>query len=86
MRERRRERGGVSSWYVSVDTYRPDEQSAKRLLDGEGETSVPEEQATSEAQLRKLEQLATERLLAVGGSGMATRRSVLSNATSVEVR
>ena len=64
---------------------RADVQSAKRLLAGEGETTVPAEQATGEAKLRKLEQLATERLLAVGGAGMTATRSVLSNA-ALEVR
>jgi hypothetical protein len=44
---------------------------------------VPAEQATSQAQLKKLEELATERLLAVGGAGLALKRNVLASSTTI---
>ncbi|WOO79299.1 ER membrane protein complex subunit 2 [Vanrija pseudolonga] len=57
--------------------------AAKRLLDpkhADTETSLPESERTSEAQLRKLDALATEQLLALGGANLAERRTVLGEA------
>jgi hypothetical protein len=39
--------------------------------------------ATTPEQLRALDELATERLLAVGGEGMGTRRKVLAGGDRV---
>jgi hypothetical protein len=39
---------------------------------------VPDRSATSREQLEKLDALATERILAVGGAGMEVRRAVLA--------
>lgn len=56
----------------------------RRLLDGDDgpESSVPVEQRTTEKQLKALDQLATERLLAAGGEGKDARRRVLAGSTA----
>ncbi|RSH85289.1 hypothetical protein EHS25_005096 [Saitozyma podzolica] len=59
--------------------------SLRRLLESKiaPETSVPPEMATTPDQLRALDELATERLLAVGGAGMEARRKVLAGGERV---
>lgn len=58
------------------------EQSTRRLLERKTpskiESAVPEEQRCKPKQLQALDQLATERILAAGGSGLDIQRKVLS--------
>lgn len=69
-----------SSWAEkSVLAERPD-QTAKRLLDPatRTDTAIPDDSVVPPAKLQKLEALATERILAVGGANMDARRAVLA--------
>ncbi len=58
----------------------------RRLLHGQrtAESAVPLDMATDEKQLRALDELATERLLAAGGAGMSVRRKVLAGQRGAE--
>jgi hypothetical protein len=57
-------------------------QSTRRLLErkagGKIDSAVPEEQRTSLPKLQALDQLATERILAAGGSHLDIKRKILS--------
>jgi hypothetical protein len=59
-----------------------DKQSTGRLLErkagGKVDSAVPEEQRTSLPKLQALDQLATERILAAGGSNLDITRKILS--------
>ncbi|GMK54657.1 hypothetical protein CspeluHIS016_0112430 [Cutaneotrichosporon spelunceum] len=59
-------------WGVKMSSRRLLESKAKKIG-----TAVPDNSITSRAQLEKLEALATERILAIGGTGMEVRRAVL---------
>ena len=47
------------------------------------DSSSLSENSTSPTQLKALDELATERLLAAGGAGMSSRRSVLAASESI---
>ena len=49
------------------------------------ESAVPSGMMTSEKQLRALEEVTTERLLAAGGVGMGPRRRVLAGQSATEL-
>lgn len=69
----------------SLAWSQPDRQSTRRLLERKSaskvESAVPEEQRSSPKQLQALDQLATERILAAGGTGLDIKRTVLSGNT-----
>jgi hypothetical protein len=84
-----REHGGASSWYVqptiSGRLASLNAQSIARLMDGgSGESAVPPEHATTPAQLKQLDELTTERLLAAGGAGLTARRAVLAPVSDIK--
>jgi hypothetical protein len=60
-------------------------QSTRRLLErkasGKVDSAVPEEQRTSLPKLQALDQLATERILAAGGTHLDIKRKILSAPT-----
>jgi hypothetical protein len=91
-KHRKQDRGGVSSWYVCPRLRRSseliDSQATRRLLSGEQTvaSAVPEKMRTNGDQLRKLDMLATERLLAAGGAGLDIRRKLLAGPASVSIR
>ncbi|KAK1923098.1 hypothetical protein DB88DRAFT_493778 [Papiliotrema laurentii] len=59
--------------------------SIARLMDGgSGESAVPPEHATTPAQLKQLDELTTERLLAAGGAGLTARRAVLAPVSDIK--
>ncbi|BEI81411.1 hypothetical protein CcaverHIS002_0205710 [Cutaneotrichosporon cavernicola] len=60
-------------WGVQMSSRRLLESTAKRI-----DSAVPDRSTTSRAQLEKLNALATERILAIGGAGMQVRRAVLA--------
>jgi hypothetical protein len=70
---------------IPSDTPADTPQSLRRLLESKiaPETSVPPEMATTPDQLRALDELATQRLLAVGGAEMEARRKVLAGGERV---
>ncbi|CAK9786477.1 hypothetical protein CC85DRAFT_252968 [Cutaneotrichosporon oleaginosum] len=60
-------------WGVKMASRRLLESTAKRV-----DTAVPDRSTSSREQLEKLDALATEQILAVGGAGMEVRRAVLA--------
>jgi len=73
----------VSNLYVYLSALDlADEESTRRLLErkagGKVDSAVPEEQRTTLPKLQALDQLATGRILAAGGSHLDIRRKVLS--------
>lgn len=69
--------------YVYLSTLDlADEKSTRRLLErkagGKVDSAVPEEQRTSLPKLQALDQLATERILAAGGSHLDIKRKSLA--------
>ena len=67
---------------LSPPGTKADEKSTRRLLErktgGKVDSAVPEEQRTSLPKLQALDQLATERILAAGGSHLDVKRKILS--------
>ena len=61
-------------------------QAARRLLEDRTsmDSAVPPAGATSEKQLRALDEVATERLLAAGGAGMEVRRKILAGKNAAD--
>ena len=73
----------MSNLYVSLSIFNlADEKSTRRLLErkagGKVDSAVPEEQRTSLPKLQALDQLATERILAAGGSHLDVKRKILA--------
>ena len=68
---------GLLTWVIQ--TGADVQKAARRLLEAQNaaESVVPAAMTTNEKQLRGLDELATERLLAAGGAGMGVRRKVM---------
>lgn len=74
----------VSLFYAYL-SGRLTEQATRRLLQrkspSKSESAVPEGQRCNPKQLQALDQLATERILAAGGTGLEVKRKVMSGGT-----